>query len=158
MKVHPKVLNTLFLYIHYENNLFFIENDSVIKIDKWKTFEEFDILEVIYNKHKVVKDFVTHCRQLIFNKKEKQLEIVDTFKGEGEHRFKWNLVLSPHFEGDLKIQSKSLKFEQIQWQKKSSFYSPEYGVIKRTDKLTTIIESKIPFNINICVIKSKGEI
>lgn len=141
-----------------ENNLFFMENDNVIKIDKWKTFKGYDILEVVYSKQKRIKDSISHCRQFIFNKKEKQLKMVDTFKGNGKHRFEWSFVLSPNFEGDLKIRSESPKFKQIQWQKKSSFYSPEYGVIKRTDKLTTIIESKIPFNINICVIKSKGEI
>jgi len=140
-----------------ENNLFFTENDSIIEINKWKTLEEYDILEVAYRKHNGIKDSITHCRQFIFNKKEKKLEIVDTFKGEGEHRLEWGFVLSPNFEGDLKIQSDSSKFKKVQWQKKSSFYSPEYGVIKRTDKLTTIIESEIPFNINVCVIKSKGE-
>jgi len=141
-----------------ENNLFFMKNDNVIKIDKWKIFKEYDILEVAYRKHNGIKDSNNHCRQFIFNKKERKLEIVDTFKGEGEHRLEWGFVLSPDFKRDLKIQSDSPKFKKIQWQKESSFYSPEYGVIKRTDKLTTIIESKIPFNINICVIKSKGEI
>ena len=141
-----------------ENNLFFTENNSSIEINKWKTLEEYDILEVACRKHNGIKDSITHYRQFIFNKKEKKLEIVDTFKGEGEHRLEWSFVLSPNFKGDLKIQSDSSKFKKVQWQKKSSFYSPEYGVIKRTDKLTTIIESKIPFSINICLIKSKGEI
>lgn len=140
-----------------ENNLFFIKNDIAIEFNQWKTSEEYDILEVAYRKHNGIKDSIAHYRQFIFNKKEKKLEIVDTFKGEGEHRLEWNLILSPDFKRDLTIQSESPKFKQIQWQKKSSFYSPEYGVIKRTDKLTTIIESKIPFNINVCVIKSKGE-
>lgn len=135
-----------------------MENDNVIKIDKWKIFEEYDILEVACNKQKKIKEAITHHRQFTFNKKEKQLEIVDTFKGNGEHKFKWNFLLSPTFKRDLKIQSESAKFKQIQWQKKSSFYSPEYGVINNTNKFTTIIESEIPFNINICVVKSKGEI
>jgi len=130
-----------------ENNLFFTENDSIIEIEKWKTFEEYDILEVVYNKQKRIKDSITHCRQFIFNKKEKQLEIVDIFKGEGEHRLEWNLILSPNFEGDLKIQSESSKFKQIQWQKKSSFYSPEYGVINKTNKLTAMIRAKMPLEI-----------
>jgi hypothetical protein len=141
-----------------ENNLFFTENNSVIKIDKWKIFEGYDILEVAFRKHNGIKDSITHRRQFIFNKNEKQLEIVDTFKGNGEHRFEWSFLLSPNFKRDLKIQSESPKFKKVQWQKKSSFYSPEYGVIKRTNKLTTIIESEVPFNINICVIKPKGEI
>lgn len=141
-----------------ENNLFFMENDSIIKIDKWKIFEEYDILEVACSKQKRKKDSITHCRQFIFNKKEKQLEIVDTFKGEGEHRLEWGFLLSANFEGDLKIQSESPRFKKVQWQKKPSFCSPEYGVIKRTDKLATVIESEIPFNINIYVIKSKGKI
>lgn len=130
-----------------ENNLFFTENDSIIKINKWKPFKEYDILEVIYSKHKVVKDFVTHRRQFIFNKKEKKLEIVDIFKGNGERGFEWNFLLSPNFKRDLKIQSESPKFKQIQWHKKSSFYSPEYGVINNTNKLVTTIRARIPLEI-----------
>lgn len=130
-----------------EGNLFFLENDSTIEINRWKISEECDILEVLYNKHKRMKNTVTHCRRFIFNKKDKQLEIIDTFKGEGEHRLEWGFVLSPDFKRDLKIQSESPKFKKVQWQKKSSFYSPEYGAINKTNKLTAIIRAKMPLEI-----------
>ena len=41
-----------------ENNLFFMENDSVIKIDKWKIFEEYDILEVLCSKQKKIREAI----------------------------------------------------------------------------------------------------
>jgi len=63
----------------------------------------------------------------------------------------WNFLLSPNFKKDLKIQSKSPKFKKIQWHKKSSFYSPEYGVIDKTNKFTTAIKTRIPLEIKHCL-------
>jgi hypothetical protein len=65
-----------------ENNLFLIKNNSIIKINQWKCFKEYDVLEVIHDKHKIVKGLVAYGLRIIFNKKEKQLEIIDTFEGE----------------------------------------------------------------------------
>jgi len=73
------------------------------------------------------------------------LEIIDRFQGEGEHSLKWNLILSPGFRSNLKIDSRKL-----QWQQEPVSYSPEYGIVTKTRKFTATLKTAMPYSATFC--------
>ena len=123
-----------------ENNLFSLKNDFKIKVNQWETFNEYDTLKLEHTGYSRLKHPIIHCRQVVFNKVEKRLEITDIFRGKGEHHLEWNFILLPEIKANLKIKS-----NKFQLKKKSAFYSPKYGVINRTIRFTKVLKSKMPF-------------
>ena len=114
-----------------EKNLFQMENNAITKCLKWKTGDEVDIFIGEHYGYKRFSQPVIHKREIAFHKKEGKLEIIDKFRGEGEHSLKWNFILSPESGRNLNVGS-----DKLQWHREPAFYSSEYGIISKTEKKT----------------------
>jgi len=127
-------------------NLFGMRNDAEVKINKWDTNDEMDILIAEHYGYKRFSQPIIHEREIKYCKKDKKWEIIDKFRGEGEHSLKWNFILSSGFKSNLKIDSRKL-----QWHKEPAFYSSEYGMITKTEKLTSTLKTKIPVEVKFWI-------
>jgi len=127
-------------------SLFKVKNDAEVKYLKWETGNEIDIFVGEHYGYKRFSQPVIHKREIQFYKKERKLEIIDKFTGEGKHNLEWNLILSPEFKQKLNISS-----DKLQWRKDSTFYSPEYGTITKTEKLTSILRVTIPVEVKFWI-------
>jgi len=58
----------------------------------------------------------------------------------------WNFILFPDFKQDLGIKS-----EELEFQRKATFYSPEYGKILKTDKLGSRLKTKVPVEVKFSI-------
>ena len=125
-----------------EKNLFQVKNDVTTKCLKWEIASEIDLFSGEHYGYKRFSHPVVHQREIRFYKKEGKLEIIDRFHGEGEHTLKWNFILSPGFKSNLKIDSRKLE-----WQQEPVSYSPEYGTITKTAKLTSTLKTTIPVEV-----------
>ena len=127
-------------------SLFEMRNDAVAKCLKWETNDE---MNIFIGEHYGCKRFsqpVIHKREIKYYKKDKKWEIIDKFRGEGKHNLEWNLILSPEFKGNLSISS-----EKLQWHKEPAFYSSEYGIITKTEKLTSKLKTTIPVEVRFWI-------
>jgi len=70
-----------------EDELFKMRRDAVVKVNRWKTNQEYDILDAEHNGYQRLKNPATHRRQILFNKTEGYWEIRDTLLGRGTHKF-----------------------------------------------------------------------
>jgi len=125
-----------------EKSLFEMKNDAEVKCLRWKTSGDTDIFIGEHYGYKRFSQPVIHKRQIKFHKKDKKWEIIDKFTGEGEHNLEWNLILSPEFKQELKISS-----DKLRWHREPAFYSSEYGIITKTEKLTSTLKTKIPVEV-----------
>ena len=127
-------------------SLFEVKNDAEVKCLKWETGNEIDIFVGEHYGYKRFSQPVIHKREIKFYKKERKLEIIDKFTGEGKHNLEWNLILSPEFKQKLNISS-----DKLQWRRDSAFYSSEYGTITKTEKLTSILRVTIPVELKFWI-------
>lgn len=123
-----------------EKEIFGISDYAKPKVLKWETGKDYNTFVAEHYGYKRLYNPVIHKREMIYFKKERKIKVKDRFTGEGKHKFQWNLILSPEIKKDLTISSK-----ELQWQKEDTFYSPEYGAIKKTKKLTVAVETTIPY-------------
>ncbi len=129
-------------------SLFEMEDDAEIKCLRWEISNEVDIFIGEHYGYKRLSYSVVHQREIRFYKKERKMEIIDKFRGEGEHSLEWNLVLSPGFKSNLKTDS-----GKLQWHKKPAFYCPEYGVTTKTQKFTATLKTAMPYSDTLCLRK-----
>ena len=129
-----------------EKSLFEMKNDAEVKCLRWEMSSEIDIFIGEHYGYKRFSRPVIHKREIRYYKKDKKWEIMDKFKGEGEHSLKWNLILSPEFKQELKIGS-----DKLQWHREPAFYSSEYGIITKTEKLSSTLKTTIPVEVKFWV-------
>jgi len=122
-----------------EKNLFQMENNATAKCLKWEIGDEIDVFIGEHYGYKRFSRPVIHKREIKFHKKEGKLEIIDKFGGEGEHSLEWNLILSPESGRNLNVSS-----DKLQWHGEPAFYSSEYGIISKTEKLTSTLRATTP--------------
>ncbi|MBA7716809.1 hypothetical protein ES703_125887 [subsurface metagenome] len=134
-----------------EKSIFEMKNDAETKCLKWKTSDEIDIFIGEHYGYKRLSRSVIHQREIKFHKKEGKLEIIDKFRGEGIHNLKWNLILSPEFRRNPNIGS-----DKLQWHREPAFYSSEYGIITKAEKLTSTLKATIPVEVKFWI-EIKGE-
>jgi len=123
-----------------KKEVFQMKDEARPKVLRWDSNENYDIFEAEHYGYKRLKNPVIHNREIRYYKKERKIKIRDKFRGEGKHKLQWNLILSVKAENDLNIYSR-----EMNWHKEKAFYSPAYGVIKKTKKFTFIIETTIPY-------------
>jgi len=124
-----------------DKDLFRVENNAITKCLKWEIGDEIDFFIGEHYGYKRLSHPVIYKREIKFHKKERKLEIIDRFEGEGKHNLEWNLILSPEFKRNLNIGS-----DQLQWHKEPVFYSPKYGTITKTQKFTTTLKIVMPYS------------
>ncbi len=123
------------------DNLFAMENDAKVIVDKWETSNDYDYLEAEHSGYNRLYNSVTHKRKFIFDKRKNYWLIKDILTGKGKHEFDLLLQLSPDVtceinKGDLavdiKINGKLLKIiplfkKGLTLSVKKGWYSRGYG-------------------------------
>jgi len=127
-------------------NLFRMKNDTKVKINKWDTNDEMDIFIGEHYRYKRFSQPVIHKREIKFHKKEGKLEIMDRFRGDGEHSLEWNLILSPEFRRNLNVSS-----DKLRWHREPASCSSGYGIINKAEKLTSTLKTKIPVEVKFWI-------
>lgn len=122
-----------------EKKVFHMKHEVKPEVLKWESNENRDIFEAAHYGYERLKEPVIHSREIIYHKKNNRIKIKDMFEGMGKHRIQWNLILSP-VQAGLTLHS-----NELQWHKEDTQYSSEYGVITKTKRLTSIIETTFPF-------------
>lgn len=131
-----------------DESLFEMKINAGVKCLRWEISGEIDIFIGEHYGYKGFSHHVIHRREIRYYKKDKEWEIIDNFRGEGEHNLKWNLILSPEFKRDLNISS-----DKLQWHREPAFYSSEYGIITKTEKLTSTLKATIPYETRLWIKK-----
>jgi len=132
-----------------ENNLFSLKNDAICEcLDFGEDNEKIYFIGEHYG-YKRLKDPVIHKREIRLYKNKKRLEVIDEFNGKEERNLRWNFVLPPKQKKDININFIS-PFCQS---KKTSFYSPQYGVKDKNNKISISIKTKTPFKMRITIDK-----
>ncbi len=127
-------------------NLFQMKDEAGAKCLKWKTGDKVDIFIGEHYGYKQLFQIVIHRREIKFYKKEGTLEITDRLEGTGKHNLEWNLILSPELKQKLEINS-----DKLQWHKVPAFYSPEYGLIIKTEKFISALKALIPAEVKFSI-------
>ena len=129
-----------------EHRVFQMDNDALARCSKWEIGNEIDVFVGEHYGYKGFSHPVIHQREIKFHKKEERLEVIDKFTGEGEHNLEWNLVLSLGFRQNLNI-----SFDKLQWHREPAFYSPEYGIRNKTEKLISTLRATMPAEVKFWI-------
>lgn len=93
--------------IEIHNSMFSLVNPhGEVRVLRWESVDNHDLLEAEHTGYTRLNEPVTHRRQFLLNKTKNEVEITDTFIGNGEHSFEWYLHLDVGFhseEGDRKV-------------------------------------------------------
>jgi hypothetical protein len=76
-----------------KDNLFGMKLDAAVKVNRWVTTENYDLLDAEHNGYSRLN--VVHRRLIYFNKVEKYWVIKDMLTGEGKHKHQFDLYF--HF-------------------------------------------------------------
>jgi uncharacterized heparinase superfamily protein len=91
-----------------EDQLFTMNLDATVKVNKWLVTENYDLFDAEHNGYSRLN--VVHRRQIYFNKEEKYWVIKDMLTGEGGYKHKFELYF--HFAPmDLKKEKDELVIE-----------------------------------------------
>lgn len=93
--------------IEIQNSMFApINPHGDIKVLLWESKDTHDLLEAEHTGYTRLDDPVIHRRRFMLNKRKNEVEITDTFIGNGKHSFEWYLHLDVGFhseEGEQKV-------------------------------------------------------
>ena len=78
-----------------EDELFSMELDAAVKVNRWLVTDNYDFLDAEHNGYVRLKNPVVHRRQIYFNKQKKYWVIKDMLTGEGGDKHKFDLYF--HF-------------------------------------------------------------
>jgi len=125
----------------YENELFRMEDDIDIKVNKWEANKDYDFFSGEYKRNKGLRDNIIHRRDIYFDKKENYWIIKDILKGEGIHRADLYFHIAPlevelnkEFDLVVKIKEEKINLAIIPLEKEISvdmlegWISSSYGV------------------------------
>lgn len=79
----------------YSWDIFSIMNDAVPKVNQWRSNSEYDFLDALHTGYERLSNPVTHCRQIIFNKRKEYWIIKDILTGKGKHVFELYFHFAP---------------------------------------------------------------
>jgi hypothetical protein len=139
-------------------NLFSLENDSEVRVNRWETTADYDYLGAEHNGYNRLGGNLTHKRQFVFDKRKKYWLIKDILTGEGRHKFDLFFQLGPGiiYKIDKKTLSVSIYFGErclkvIPLLKKSvslsvgdGWYSSGYGIKSKSKVLKYSKVSVLP--------------
>ncbi|MBM3712113.1 MAG: hypothetical protein FJW56_01540 [Actinobacteria bacterium] len=140
-----------------ERNLFFMENDARVKVNKWITNEEYDLIDAEHNGYLRLKDPVNHRRKIYFNKSDSFIVIKDILTGKGSYTFDIYYHLGKDiscsieknlyhiFHNNCKIMNLFV-FSDTEVEKSTGnyFYSEGYGIKTNSEFLKFSFEAGVP--------------
>ena len=78
-----------------EDELFTMEHDATVKVNKWLVTDESDLFDAEHYGYCRLENPVTHRREIYFDKEENYWEITDVLTGKGKHKFEWYFHFAP---------------------------------------------------------------
>ncbi|MBM3712070.1 MAG: hypothetical protein FJW56_01320 [Actinobacteria bacterium] len=96
-----------------EKSLFLLKDDSNVRINRWITSKEYDLLDAEHYGFTRFKDPVIHQRQIIFDKKNIRVYIKDIIKGKGRHLFEVFFHLNKNIEFEKGSNDKLIVFKNL---------------------------------------------
>jgi len=80
--------------VEIHNSMFgLIDPHGDIRILRWESGDKQDLLEAEHTGYTRLSEPVIHRRCFLLNKRENEVDITDTFTGDGKHSFEWHLHL-----------------------------------------------------------------
>ena len=80
--------------VSIHNSMFGLINPhGEIRVLRWESEDTHDLLETEHTGYTRLENPVTHSRRFLLDKTKNEVEITDTFIGNGEHTFEWYLHL-----------------------------------------------------------------
>jgi len=125
--------------------IFSMYNNSKTRIEKFEKRDKVDIF-IGKNCYGENDNVIIHKRKVKLYKGGKKVEVIDNFMGKGKHKLEWNLIFSAYFNGKFELESKDLN-----WIKKSTFYSSEYGRKFETLKYHSKREVEFPISMKFYI-------
>ena len=152
--------------------LFNLERDSTIKVNKWDTTEKLDILDAEHYGYKRLKNPVIHRRQIIFDKLNGYWVVKDLLTGEGVHQLDlyfhfapMDLEVDKDFPLVIKTKTKGtnlaiipLDTEGISVEVLEEYISYQYGVKVKARIVKYSAKSSMPFVFENVLYPYNGEI
>lgn len=84
--------------IEIHDSMFGLNNPyGEIRVLRWESESTHDLLEAEHTGYMRLAEPVIHRRRFLLNKTRNEVEITDTFIGDGEHSFEWYLHLDAGF-------------------------------------------------------------
>jgi hypothetical protein len=155
-----------------EDNLFRMGNDAFIKVNKWESTDEYDLLNAEHSGYERLKNPVTHRRQVYFDKPGGYWVVKDILSGEGEHEFDLYFHLAPlEIEADktfpLAVKTKTkganlaiipLEAEGVSLEIGEGWVSYRYGVKVEAPVIKYSRKGQLPASFGNIVYPHQGEI
>ena len=125
-----------------EDELFTIERDATVRVNKWVVTENYDFIDAEHNGYARLKKPVVHRRKIFFNKEEKYWLIKDMLTGEGGYKHKFDLyfrfapmelkkknelVIETDNKNGANIRVMPLETEEISMEIENGWVSYSYG-------------------------------
>ena len=156
----------------YENELFRMEDDLDIKVNKWEVNRDYDFFSGEYKRNKGLRDNIIHRRDIYFDKKENYWIIKDILKGEGIHQADLYFHIAPlkveidkEFDLVAKIKEEKINLAIIPLEKEGisvkvleGWISPCYGVKMRAPVIKYSKKSCLSFSFSTLLYPYKEKI
>nr|MBC8360799.1 heparinase II/III-family protein [Candidatus Desulfatibia profunda] len=102
-----------------------------VRVLRWESEETHDLLEAEHTGYTRLAEPVTHRRQFLLNKRKNEVEITDTFIGDGEHSFAWYY----HLDVGLQSENEVRKIFILQDRKiVLEIEAPDFEIIQRKER------------------------
>jgi len=156
-----------------ENALFSMKPDAVVKVNRWLTAEDCDLLDAEHNGYARLRASVIHRRQIYFNKYKAYWVIKDMLAGEGgyKHRFdlyfhfapmelkvRDELVIETGNESDANIMVVPLETKGIEMKIEKGWVSYGYGRKVEAPIVKYSKNSSAPADFSTLIYPYKGHI
>lgn len=145
-----------------EDELFSMNPDAAVKVNRWITTENYDLLDAEHNGYARLKAPVIHRRQIYFNKDDKYWIIKDMLTGEDGHKHRFDLyfhfapmklkvrdelVIETDNKNEANIMIVPLETRGLEMKIEKGWVSYSYGrkVVAPVVKYTKIAEAPIEF-------------
>jgi len=141
--------------------VFILERDSIIKINKWDTNEKQDVLDAEHYGYKRLQQPVVHRRRIIFDKLNGYWVVKDILTGEGAHKLDLYFHFAPmeletnkEFPMIIKTKTKGtnlavipLDTREISLEILDGCISYQYGVLIKAPIVKYSLKSELPVSI-----------
>lgn len=138
----------------HTDNVWTYENETHARITDFRIEEGRMVVSAEHSGYSKIDPSIVVKRTFIFEPQGKRLELIDEITGKSEVELEWNFILAPEVEvssGEgitLKNDAVSIKFlhpEELDFSVDENLYSPEYGKVSKTKKLTARKKVSLPY-------------
>ena len=142
----------------YPDRLFQMTDRAAVKCNTWIDADEVVEIDAQHDGYNGVR----HRRRFRLNKVSGDLELQDSFEGDGTHSFEWffhtlpgTMISINGARADLGYGSCALELQaddDFSWESGEGWYSPSYGVRHRSHVVTARLTRQLPFALTIRIV------